>query len=164
MYRTGTGFDAHVFCEKRALVLGGVEIPGFRGLAGHSDADVLSHAVADAILGAIGEGDLGKHFPPGNPEYKDISSLVILSEVARMMRERGFAAENIDCTVICEEPKISPHAYSMEKKIADTLGISPEAVNVKGTSTEGLGFTGRREGIAAMASALVRKATEPSGS
>lgn len=156
MYRTGTGFDAHVFCEERTLTLGGVEIPGCRGLEGHSDADVLCHAVADAILGAIGEGDLGKHFPPGDPEYKDISSLVILSQTARMMKNRGFTAENIDCTVICEEPKISPHAHAMEKKIADALGISPDAVNVKGTSTEGLGFTGRREGIAAMASVLVR--------
>lgn len=156
MYRVGTGFDAHGFCEERALILGGVEIPGCRGLAGHSDADVLSHAVADAILGAIGEGDIGKHFPPGDPRYKDISSLVILSEVARMMGDKGFGIENIDCTVVCEEPKISPHAHDMEKKIADALGISPEAVNVKGTSTEGLGFAGRKEGIAALASACLR--------
>lgn len=156
MYRTGTGFDAHAFCEKRVLVLGGVEIPGCRGLVGHSDADVLSHAVADAILGAIGEGDLGKHFPPGDPQCKDISSLVILSEVARMMRNRGFTAENIDCTVICEEPKISPHAHAMEKKIAEGLGISAESVNVKGTSTDGLGFAGRKEGIAALASVCLR--------
>ena len=156
MYRVGTGFDAHAFCEERALILGGVEIPGCRGLSGHSDADVLSHAVADAILGAIGEGDIGRHFPPGDPEYKDISSLVILSEVARMMADKGFGIENIDCTVVCEEPKISPHAPEMEKKIADALGISPEAVNVKGTSTDGLGFTGRKEGIAALASACLR--------
>ena len=164
VYRTGTGFDAHAFCEKRALVLGGVEIPGCRGLAGHSDADVLSHAVADAILGAIGEGDLGKHFPPGDPQYKDASSLMILTRTAGMMKSSGFTVENIDCTVICEEPKISPHAYAMEKKIADALGISQEAVNVKATSTEGLGFTGRGEGIAAMASVLLRKVTEPQGS
>ena len=156
MYRVGTGFDAHAFCEEKALILGGVEIPGCRGLSGHSDADVLSHAVADAILGAIGEGDIGKHFPPGNPEYKDISSLVILSEVARIMTDKGFGIENIDCTVVCEEPKISPHAPGMEKKIADALGISPEAVNVKGTSTDGLGFTGRKEGIAALAFACLR--------
>ena len=156
MYRVGTGFDAHAFCEERALILGGVEIPCDRGLSGHSDADVLSHAVADAILGAIGEGDIGKHFPPRNPKYKDISSLVILSEVARIMMDTGFEIENIDCTVICEEPKISPHAPGMEKKIADALGISPEEVNVKGTSTDGLGFTGRKEGIAALASACLR--------
>lgn len=156
MYRVGTGVDAHAFCEERVLILGGIEIPGWRGLSGHSDADVLSHAVADAILGAIGEGDIGKHFPPGDPEYKDISSLVILSEVARMMTDKGFGIENIDCTVVCEEPKISPHAPGMEKKIADALGISPEAVNVKGTSTDGLGFTGRKEGIAALASACLR--------
>ena len=156
MYRVGTGFDAHAFCEEKALILGGVEIPGCRGLSGHSDADVLSHVVADAILGAIGEGDIGKHFPPGNPEYKDISSLVILSEVARIMTDKGFGIENIDCTVVCEEPKISPHAPGMEKKIADALGIPPEAVNVKGTSTDGLGFPGRKEGIAALASACLR--------
>ncbi len=160
MYRIGTGFDVHGFCEGKALILGGVEIPGCRGLEGHSDADVLSHAVADAILGAIGEGDLGKHFPPGNPEYKNVSSLLILSQVARLMTDKGFGIENIDCTVVCEEPKISPHAPSMEKKIADTLGISPEAVNVKGTSTDGLGFTGRKEGIAAMASVLLKKMHE----
>ena len=157
MYRIGTGFDVHGFCEGKALILGGVEIPGFRGLEGHSDADVLSHAVADAILGAIGDRDLGKHFPPGNPEYKDVSSLLILSQVARLMTDKGFGIENIDCTVVCEKPKISPHAPSMEKKIADVLGISPEAVSVKGTSTDGLGFTGRKEGIAAMASVLLKK-------
>lgn len=156
MYRVGTGFDAHAFCEERVLILGGVEIPDCRGLSGHSDADVLSHAVADAILGAIGEGDIGKHFPPEDPECKDISSLVILSEVARMMTDKGFGIENIDCTVVCEEPKISSHAPGMEKKIADALGISREAVNVKGTSTDGLGFTGRKEGIAALASACIR--------
>lgn len=156
MYRIGTGFDVHAFCEERKLVLGGVEFQGCPGLAGHSDADVLSHAVADAILGAIGEGDLGKHFPPGDPKYKNSSSLLILSQVAHMVKDNGYQVENIDCTVICEEPKISPHASSMEKKIADALEISPEAVNVKGTSTDGLGFTGRKEGIAALASACLR--------
>ncbi len=161
MYRIGTGVDAHAFCEGKPLVLGGVEIPGFRGLEGHSDADVLSHAVADAILGAIGKGDLGKHFPPKDPKYKDISSLLILSQVAQMAKNNGYQVENIDCTVICEEPKISPHASGMEKKIADALGVSPETVNVKGTSTEGLGFTGRKEGIGAIASVLVKKIPEP---
>lgn len=155
MYRIGTGFDAHAFCEERALILGGVEIQGYRGLAGHSDADVLSHAIADAILGAIGEGDLGKHFPPNDPKYKDASSLSILSRVARMMADKGYRIENIDCTVVCEEPRISPHSSAMEEKIADALGISSDAVNVKGTSAEGLGFTGRKEGIAAMASACL---------
>ena len=155
MYRIGTGFDSHVFSEERKLVLGGVEIRDCRGLAGHSDADVLSHAVADAILGALGLGDLGKYFPPNDPKYKDISSLVILSQVALMMSEKGYQIENIDCTVVCEEPRISPHAAAMEKEIADALGILPEAVNVKGTSTDGLGFTGRKEGIAAMASACL---------
>ena len=156
MYRIGTGFDVHGFCEGKALILGGVEIPGCRGLEGHSDADVLSHAVADAILGAIGEGDLGKHFPPGNPEYKDVSSLLILSQVARMITDKNYQIENIDCTVVCEEPKISTYAQSMEEKIADALGISLKRVNVKGTSTDGLGFTGRKEGIAAMASVYLK--------
>ena len=155
MYRIGTGFDTHAFSEERKLVLGGVEIQGCPGLAGHSDADVLSHAVADAILGAIGEGDLGKHFPSNDPKYKDVSSLAILSQVARMMADKGYRIENIDCTVVCEEPRISPHSSAMEAKIADALGISSDAVNVKGTSTEGLGFTGRKEGIAAMASACL---------
>ena len=155
MYRIGTGFDVHAFCEERALILGGVEIQGCRGLSGHSDADVVSHAVADAILGAIGEGDLGRHFPPNDPKYKDASSLTILSQVARMMADKGYRIENIDCTVVCEEPKISPHSSAMEEKIADALGISSDAVNIKGTSTEGLGFTGRKEGIAAMASACL---------
>ena len=116
---------------------------------------MLSHAVADAILGAIGKGDLGKHFPPNDPKYKDASSLEILSQVARMMANEGYRIENIDCTVVCEEPRISPHSSAMEEKIADALGISSDAVNVKGTSTEGLGFTGRKEGIAAMASACL---------
>ena len=155
MYRIGTGFDAHAFSKERKLVLGGVEIQDCPGLVGHSDADVLSHAVADAILGAIGEGDLGKHFPPNDPKYKDASSLAILSQVARMMADKGYHIENIDCTVVCEEPRISPHSSTMEEKIADALGISSDAVNVKGTSTEGLGFTGRKEGIAAIASACL---------
>ncbi len=156
MYRIGTGFDTHAFCEKRTLILGGVEIRGCRGLAGHSDADVVSHALADAVLGAIGEGDIGRHFPPGDPKYKDISSLVILSQVARMMADKGYRIENIDCTVVCEEPRISSYSSAMENRIADALGISSDAVNIKGTSTEGLGFTGRKEGIAAMASVCIR--------
>ena len=155
MYRIGTGFDVHAFSRERKLVLGGVEIQGCPGLVGHSDADVLSHAVADAVLGAIGCGDLGKHFPPNDPKYKDASSLAILSQVARMMADKGYRIENIDCTVVCEKPRISPHSSAMEEKIADALGISSDAVNVKGTSTERLGFTGRKEGIAAMASACL---------
>ncbi len=157
VYRIGTGFDVHAFCEQRPLVLGGVKIRTHRGLAGHSDADVLSHAIADAVLGALGQGDIGRHFPPGDPEYRNISSLVILSHVAKMAGERGFTVENIDCTVICEEPKISPHAKLMEEKIAEALGISADVVNIKGTSTEGLGFTGRKEGMAAMASACLSR-------
>ncbi len=157
MYRIGTGFDVHAFCEQSPLVLGGVKIRTHRGLAGHSDADVLSHAVADAILGAIGQGDIGRHFSPEDPKCKNISSLIILSHVAQMARESGFTVENIDCTVICEEPKISPHAKLMEQRIAKAMGILANVVNVKGTSTEELGFIGRREGIAAMASACLSR-------
>lgn len=155
MIRTGTGFDVHRFAEGRKLVLGGVEFPGTQGLSGHSDADVLSHAVADAVLGAAGEGDLGRHFPSTDSRWEDVSSLVILSEAARLAAAKGFRVINVDCTVVCEEPKISACRSLMERRIAEALGISPEAVNVKGTSTEGLGFAGRGEGIAALASVLV---------
>ncbi len=157
MYRTGIGFDAHAFREGRKLVLGGVEFPEERGLDGHSDADVLSHAVADAVLGAAGGGDIGRHFPPSDPECGDISSLVILSRAASIAKEKGFSIENVDCSVVCEKPKVSSRAALMEKRIAEALGISPENVSVKGTSTDGLGFAGREEGVAAFASALLRK-------
>lgn len=158
MYRTGIGFDAHAFREGRKLVLGGVEFPKERGLDGHSDADVLSHAVADAVLGAAGGGDIGRHFPPSDPECGGISSLVILSRAASIAKEKGFRIENVDCSVVCEKPKVSSRAALMEKTIAGALGISPENVSVKGTSTDGLGFAGRGEGVAAFASALLRKA------
>lgn len=160
MYRTGIGFDAHGFGDGRRLVLGGVEFPEERGLDGHSDADVLSHAVADAVLGAAGAGDIGRHFPPSDPRCADISSLLILSRAARMAEERGFRIENVDCSVVCERPRISPRAALMEERIAEALGISPELVSVKGTSTDGLGFAGRGEGVAALASALLAKARE----
>lgn len=158
MHRTGIGFDAHGFVDGRRLVLGGVEFPEERGLDGHSDADVLSHAVADAVLGAAGAGDVGRHFPPSDPRCADMSSLLILSRAARMAEEKGFRIENVDCSVVCERPKISPRAALMEKRIAGALGISPELVSVKGTSTDGLGFAGRGEGVAALASALLAKA------
>lgn len=158
MIRTGTGFDVHEFAEGKKLVLGGVEFPGTRGLSGHSDADVLSHAIADAVLGAAGEGDLGRHFPSTDPRWEGASSLVILSEASRLAAARGFRVINVDCAVVCEEPRISDRRSLMERRIAEALGISPEAVNVKGTSTEGLGFPGRGEGIAALASVLVESA------
>ena len=158
MIRTGTGFDVHGFAEGKKLVLGGVEFPGTRGLSGHSDADVLSHAIADAVLGAAGEGDLGRHFPSTDPRWEGASSLVILSEASRLAAARGFRVINVDCAVVCEEPRISDRRSLMERRIAEALGISPEAVNVKGTSTEGLGFPGRGEGIAALASVLVESA------
>lgn len=156
--RIGIGFDAHRFTEGRPLVLGGVEIPYPLGLAGHSDADVIIHAIMDAILGALGKADIGYHFPDTDLKYKGVSSLILLSEVANVVREAGFLIVNIDAVAILEEPKLSPYREEMRKKIAGTLGISPEQVNVKATTTEGLGFTGAKEGMAAQAVALLEGA------
>ncbi|MEE3362193.1 MAG: 2-C-methyl-D-erythritol 4-phosphate cytidylyltransferase [Anaerovoracaceae bacterium] len=149
--RTGSGFDAHRFAEGRELVLGGELFPGETGLAGHSDADVLLHAVMDALLGAAGLGDIGRHFPDTDDAYRGISSMELLGRVADMIRDAGYAAGNIDATVICERPKIARLTEAMGKNIAGKLGIDTENVNVKGTTTEGMGFAGRGEGIAACA-------------
>ncbi len=156
--RVGVGFDAHRFTEGRPLVLGGVEIPYPLGLAGHSDADVIIHAIMDAILGALGKADIGYHFPDTDLKYKGVSSLILLSEVANIVREAGFLIVNIDAVAILEEPKLSPYREEMRKKIAGTLGINLEQVNVKATTTEGLGFTGAKEGVAAQAVALLEGA------
>jgi 2-C-methyl-D-erythritol 2,4-cyclodiphosphate synthase len=152
--RVGFGFDAHAFDEGRPLLLGGIEIPGSPGLAGHSDADVLSHAVADALLGATGLGDLGDRFPH-EERWKDTSSLEILSEVSALLRDRGAAVVNVDATVIAEQPRLGPHREKMIEKIAHALGIERGFVSVKATTTDEMGFTGRREGMAAFAVALV---------
>jgi 2-C-methyl-D-erythritol 2,4-cyclodiphosphate synthase len=152
--RVGFGFDAHSFDEGRPLLLGGIEIPGSPGLAGHSDADVLSHAVADALLGAAGLGDLGDRFPH-EERWKDASSLEILSEVSALLRDRGAAVVNVDATVIAEQPRLGPHREQMIEKIAHALGIERGLVSVKATTTDEMGFTGRREGMAAFAVALV---------
>ena len=152
--RVGFGFDAHSFDEGRPLLLGGIEIPGSPGLAGHSDADVLSHAVADALLGAAGLGDLGDRFPH-EERWKDASSLEILSEVSALLRDRGAAVVNVDATVIAEQPRLGPHREQMIEKIAHALGIERGFVSVKATTTDEMGFTGRREGMAAFAVALV---------
>jgi 2-C-methyl-D-erythritol 2,4-cyclodiphosphate synthase len=152
--RVGFGFDAHPFDARRPLVLGGIEIPGSPGLAGHSDADVLTHAIADALLGAAALGDLGDRFPH-EERWKDASSLEILSEVSVLLRDRGAAVMNVDATVIAEQPRLGPHRDQMIERIAHALGIERGLVSVKATTTDQMGFTGRREGIAAFAVALV---------
>ena len=154
-WRTGSGIDVHAFETGRKLVLGGVEIPFERGLAGHSDADVLVHAVMDALLGAAGLGDIGEHFPDRDEKWKGISSLVLLSTVADLLADAGFGIGNIDATLIGERPKITPYKEEMKRKLADTLRISGNRINIKGTTTEKLGFCGREEGLAATAAATV---------
>ncbi len=155
--RVGIGFDAHKFVGGKRLVLGGVEIPFHLGLEGYSDADVIIHAIMDAILGAISAGDIGKHFPGTDEEYKDISSLILLSRVAHILMENKFRIGNIDCVALLEEPKVSTYREEMREKIAKTLRIETDKVSIKASTTEGLGFTGRREGVAAYAVALVEK-------
>jgi 2-C-methyl-D-erythritol 4-phosphate cytidylyltransferase/2-C-methyl-D-erythritol 2,4-cyclodiphosphate synthase len=158
-WRIGTGFDVHAFAPNRQLVLGGVRIPWGLGLQGHSDADVLIHAVMDALLGACGLGDIGKHFPDHRPEYKDISSLYLLEKVKTAIREARFEIGNVDAVVMAEKPRIAPYIAEMKKNIAQVLEIGCEDINIKATTTEGLGFCGRGEGIAAMASAAVYRKT-----
>ena len=153
--RIGQGFDAHALVSGRKLVIGGVEIPYERGLAGHSDADVLIHAVCDALLGAAGLGDIGTHFPDTDARYKDISSRKLLMKVRELLHDRGLSVVNVDATVIAQAPKLAPHITAMRANLASDLGIAPEAVNVKAKTTEKLGFVGRGEGIAAEAVALL---------
>ncbi|HVM23039.1 MAG TPA: bifunctional 2-C-methyl-D-erythritol 4-phosphate cytidylyltransferase/2-C-methyl-D-erythritol 2,4-cyclodiphosphate synthase [Sphingomicrobium sp.] len=154
--RTGMGFDVHAFAGEGPVMLGGVEVPHSRGLAGHSDADVVLHAITDALLGAAGLGDIGEHFPPSDPRWKGASSHLFLSHAAGLVRERGAIIDHVDCTIIAEEPKVGPHRGAMRARIAAIAGLDPEQVSVKATTTEGLGFTGRREGIAAQAVASIR--------
>ncbi|MCC8168485.1 MAG: 2-C-methyl-D-erythritol 2,4-cyclodiphosphate synthase [Clostridiales bacterium] len=149
--RIGMGYDVHKLVKDRKLILGGVDIPHELGLLGHSDADVLLHAIMDALLGAAGLGDIGKHFPDTDPAYSGISSMVLLERVAEMLSEKGYVVDNIDATVIAQRPKLRPYIDRMESNIARALEISPEQVNVKATTEEGLGFSGRQEGIAAQA-------------
>ena len=155
MARIGLGFDAHRFAPERKLILGGVDIPHPLGLSGHSDADVLTHAVIDALLGAIGLGDIGQHFPDTDPIYKGISSLVLLARTGKMLAHKGYHIVNIDSTLIMESPKMSPHMTQCRRNMASALEIDIEQISVKATTTEGMGFTGRKEGIAAMAVALI---------
>ncbi len=153
--RIGTGYDVHKLVEGRKLILGGVEIPYEKGLLGHSDADVLIHAVMDALLGAAALGDIGVHFPDTDPAYKDISSVLLLERVRDLLEEHGYTVGNIDATVIAQKPKMSPYIEKMRENIAHALDIEADQVNVKATTEEGLGFTGSGEGISAQAVALL---------
>jgi len=153
--KIGQGFDAHALVAGRKLVIGGVEIPYEKGLAGHSDADVLIHALCDALLGAAGLGDIGAHFPDSDARYKDISSRKLLVEVRKLLDGRGLRVVNVDATVIAQAPKLAPHIAAMRANLAADLGVAQEAVNIKAKTTERLGFVGRGEGIAAEAVALL---------
>ncbi|HUW27814.1 MAG TPA: 2-C-methyl-D-erythritol 2,4-cyclodiphosphate synthase [Sulfuriferula sp.] len=155
--RIGHGFDVHAFAAQRKLIIGGVEIAHSLGLAGHSDADVLLHAICDALLGAAGLGDIGRHFPDTDARFKGIDSRHLLREVARLLSGRGYRVVNVDSTIIAQAPKMAPHIALMQANIAADLGVALEAVNVKATTTEKLGFTGRGEGIAAEAVCLLTR-------
>lgn len=157
--RVGMGYDVHRLTEGRDLILGGVKIPYEKGLLGHSDADVLIHAIMDALLGAAALGDIGKHFPDTDPQYKGISSISLLEHVAKLLEEHQYIVENIDATIIAQRPKMLPHIENMRKNIADALKISIEQVNIKATTEEGLGFTGTGEGISSQAVCLLEKIT-----
>ncbi len=158
--RVGIGYDVHQLAAGRALVLGGVRIPAERGLLGHSDADVALHAIMDAILGAAALGDIGEHFPPGDPSYHGIDSRELLVRVRELVTGAGWTVVNIDCTIVAERPKIMPHAAAMRDAIGAALGIAPDRVGIKATTNEGIGFIGREEGIAAMAVAALSRRSE----
>ena len=155
--RIGHGYDVHRLVEGRKLILGGVDIPWEKGLLGHSDADVLTHAVMDALLGAAGLGDIGKHFPDTDPAYAGADSVKLLEHVAGLLREQGFTVGNVDATVLAQRPKLAPHIPLMRDNLARAMGVDPGRVNVKATTEEGLGFTGSGEGMAAHAVALIEK-------
>jgi 2-C-methyl-D-erythritol 4-phosphate cytidylyltransferase / 2-C-methyl-D-erythritol 2,4-cyclodiphosphate synthase len=154
--RTGMGFDVHAFSGDGPIMLGGIAVPHSRGLAGHSDADVVLHAITDALLGAGGLGDIGEHFPPSDPTWKGVSSDRFLVHAAELLRARGAIIDHVDCTIIAEEPKVGPHRSAMRSRIAEIAGLALDQVSIKATTTEGLGFAGRREGIAAQAVASIR--------
>ncbi len=157
MIRSGIGYDVHQFIEGRPLILGGIEIPHTHGLEGHSDADVLSHAIADAVLGALGLPDIGYYFPPGEESCKDICSLRILEKCAALCEEYDYQLMNVDSSLVAEAPKVLPHAPAMKKNIAKSLGLTPADIGIKATTNETMGFVGRKEGMAAFATALVVK-------
>ncbi|MBN2419134.1 MAG: 2-C-methyl-D-erythritol 2,4-cyclodiphosphate synthase [Deltaproteobacteria bacterium] len=149
MFRVGFGYDAHRLAEGRRLVLGGIEIPWKLGLLGHSDADVLVHAIMDAILGALGRGDIGRHFPDTDPAYKDKNSLLMLQEVMLMVREDGYSVNNVDCTIVAQAPKLAPHIDKMKERLSGALYVDTGRINIKATTTEKMGFAGKGEGMAA---------------
>lgn len=153
--KTGLGMDVHAFAEGRKLILGGVEIPHHKGLLGHSDADVLAHAISDALLGAVRGGDIGKLFPDTDPAYKDADSLKLLAAVATFVRERGYEIIDVDSVIACQTPKLSPYREQMRENLACAMGLEVDAVGVKATTTEWLGYEGREEGITAYATCLV---------
>lgn len=153
--RVGIGYDSHRFVAGRELVLGGVVIPHDLGLAGHSDADAVAHAVTDAILGAAGEGDIGAHFPPSDATWRDADSIELLERAAAIVRQAGFVPVHVDVTVVCEEPRIASHVEGMRARLAAALGLEPGSVSVKGKSNEGMGWIGRGEGVAALAVATL---------
>ncbi|MFC4355407.1 2-C-methyl-D-erythritol 2,4-cyclodiphosphate synthase [Chryseomicrobium palamuruense] len=153
--RIGQGFDVHAFEEGRPLIIGGITVPHERGLVGHSDADVLLHTITDAALGAIGEGDIGRHFPDTDPAFKDADSAKLLTHCWEIIKEKGYVLGNVDCTIIAQRPKMAPHIPAMRKRIAELLEADESQVNVKATTTEKLGFPGREEGIAALATILL---------
>lgn len=155
--RIGQGYDVHALVAGRALVLGGVRIPHARGLAGHSDADVLAHAVGDALLGALGEGDLGTHFPSSDPRWKDASGALLLGEILQRVARAGFGVANVDATIVAQEPRLAPHQAQIREGLAKLLGVEAARVNVKLKSTDGLGAIGRGEGIAAQAVVLLER-------
>lgn len=158
--RVGMGYDVHRLTENRRLILGGVDIPYEKGLLGHSDADVLLHAIMDALLGAAALGDIGKHFPDTDEKYRGISSILLLEHVGRLLDEKCFVIENIDATVIAQRPKLLPYMEQMKANVAGALGISPDRVNIKATTEEGLGFTGSGEGISAQAICLLQSLSD----
>jgi len=162
MYRIGNGFDAHKFVRDKKLILGGIEIDHDYGLSGHSDADVLSHAICDAMLGAANAGDLGKHFPDTDNSYKNISSLILLKIASEILTKSQYEIVNVDSTVICEKPKLSEYISKIQDSISETLNISSKQVSVKATTTDQMGFAGREEGIAAQAVVLIKKMDEKS--
>ncbi|WP_130810375.1 2-C-methyl-D-erythritol 2,4-cyclodiphosphate synthase [Olsenella sp. Marseille-P4559] len=161
MLRIGHGFDVHAFTEGRPLILGGVKLPSERGLAGHSDADVLAHALMDAILGAMRAGDIGQLFPDTDPAFEGADSMALLSRVASLAREQGFSLVDADCTVAAQAPRLAPHRDRMRRAMAQAMGVDVSRVGVKATTTEHLGFVGRKEGIAAWAVVLLDKADAP---
>ena len=160
MMRVGFGYDVHRYAPGRRLVLGGIEIAAPVGLLGHSDADVLTHAIIDALLGAVGLGDIGHHFPPSEARWKDASSLALLEQVVGMLMQRGWQVGNVDATVVTEQPRLAPHIGTMRGRLAAVLGVEVGAVSIKATTNEGMGFVGRGEGAAAYAVALVTRAEQ----